>query len=104
MTEGYINKGKLIEDIRRAASRSIVGEIDEPYLDWRTVVSFIFDAPVEEVEPVRHGKWIWINQATGYLEPPYGDTCKCSECGFIIDVSEAHFKHCPECCAKMIKE
>ena len=55
-------------------------------------------------EPKKIGKWIWINQATGYMEPPYGDTCKCSECGFIIDVSEAHFKHCPECCAKMTED
>jgi hypothetical protein len=50
MIEEYINKGKLIEEIRKAASRSMVGEIDEPYLDWKTVVSFIFDAPVVEAD------------------------------------------------------
>ena len=50
MVEEYINKGKLIEEIRKAASRSMVGEIDEPYLDWKTVVSFIFDAPVVEAD------------------------------------------------------
>lgn len=50
MDNEYINKGKLIEEIRKAASRSMVGEIDEPYLDWKTVVSFIFDAPVVEAD------------------------------------------------------
>ena len=68
------------------------------------VLQWFIQAPSADVEPVRYGKWIWINQATGYMEPPYGDTCKCSECGFIIDVSETHFKHCPECCAKMTRE
>ena len=47
------------------------------------------------------GKWIWINQATGYLEPPYGDTCKCSLCEFVIDVSESNYKYCPNCGAHM---
>ena len=48
-----------------------------------------------------YGKWEFINQTTGYLEPPYGDTCKCSECGFIIDVSETYYKHCPKCGTRM---
>lgn len=49
-----------------------------------------------------HGKWLWINQAKGYLEPPYGDTCKCSACGYVIDVSETNFKYCPECGTRML--
>lgn len=47
------------------------------------------------------GKWIWINQATGYLEPPYGDTCKCSLCEFVIDISESNYIFCPNCGARM---
>lgn len=47
------------------------------------------------------GKWIWINQATGYLEPPYGDTCKCSLCEFVIDISESNYNFCPNCGARM---
>ena len=47
------------------------------------------------------GEWIWINQATSYLEPPYGDTCKCSFCEFEIDVSESNYKYCPNCGARM---
>jgi polyhydroxyalkanoate synthesis regulator phasin len=50
MTEEYINKKKLLEDIRRAACRSGLGETTEPYLDWKDVVSFIVDAPVVEAD------------------------------------------------------
>lgn len=49
----------------------------------------------------KEGEWIWINQAKGYLEPPYGDTCKCSLCEFVIDVSESNYNFCPNCGAKM---
>ena len=52
----------------------------------------------------KEGKWVWINQAKDYLEPPYGDTCKCSVCEYEIDVSEAHYKYCPNCGAKMNTE
>jgi DNA-directed RNA polymerase subunit RPC12/RpoP/polyhydroxyalkanoate synthesis regulator phasin len=50
MTEEYINKKKLLEDIRRAASRSSLGETSEPYLDWKDVVAFILEAPVIEAD------------------------------------------------------
>ena len=88
MTEGYINKGKLIEDIRMAASRSMVGEIDEPYLDWKTVVSLIFDAPVEAVQPVIEGTW--SNYSSTMME--------CSECK--KHVPYHRYTYCPHCGSK----
>jgi hypothetical protein len=88
MTEAYINKSKLIEDIRRAASRSMVGEIDEPYLDWKTVVSFIFDAPVEPVQPVIQGTW--SNYSSTMME--------CSNCK--KHVPYHRYEYCPHCGAK----
>ncbi len=57
--------------------------------------------PTADAVEVRHGEWIFINQAKGYLEPPYGDTLKCSLCEFVIDVSEGNYKYCPHCGAKM---
>lgn len=57
--------------------------------------------PTADVEEVKHGYWRFVNQATNYLEAPCGDTCHCSICGFSIDVSETHFKRCPNCGAKM---
>lgn len=50
MTEEYINKKKLLKDIRRVASRSSLGETSEPYLDWKDVVAFILEAPVIEAD------------------------------------------------------
>ena len=101
MDNEYINKGKLIEEIRKAASRSMVGEIDEPYLDWKTVVSFIFDAPAETVAPTRYGKWIPAS-----TKPNVHAGMKCSECKARISYSE-HFNgqhlYCHKCGAKMIK-
>lgn len=47
----HIDADKVIEEISRLANRSMVGEIDEPYLDWKTVVSVIFDAPTADVVP-----------------------------------------------------
>ena len=47
----YIDADALIEEIARLANRSMVGEIDEPYLDWKTVVSKIYDAPTADVVP-----------------------------------------------------
>ena len=93
MTEGYINKGKLIEEVRRAASRSMVGEIDEPYLDWKTVVSFIFDAPVADVEFVVQGTW--SNYSSTMME--------CSNCK--KHVPYHRYQYCPHCGSKnKIKE
>ena len=102
MTEEYINRSKLIEEIRKAASRSMVGEIDEPYLDWKTVVSFIFDAPAEAVAPARYGRWIPAS-----TKPGVHAGMKCSECKARITYSE-HFNgqhlYCHKCGAKMAKE
>lgn len=92
MDNEYINKGKLIEEIRKAASRSMIGEIDEPYLDWKTVVSFIFDAPAEAVQPVIEGTW-----------SSYSSTMmECSECKKHVPYHRYEF--CPHCGAKMKKE
>ena len=38
----YIDADKVIEKISQLANKSMVGEIDEPYLDWKTVVSVVF--------------------------------------------------------------
>lgn len=50
MVEEYISKKNLLAEIRRAASRSSLGETAEPYLDWKDVVSFIAEAPVVEAD------------------------------------------------------
>lgn len=115
---GHINKIKAIDP-----QIIVDGNIDKPYYSIRYydtsdniwhigfssyelkfVVDWLkteFDIVESEIEPVRHGKWEFINQATNYLESPTGDMCKCSECNFKIDVSETLFKYCPNCGAEM---
>lgn len=57
--------------------------------------------PTADVEEVKHGEWIFVNHSANYLEAPCGDTCRCSICGYEIDVAETYFKRCPMCEAKM---
>ena len=54
-----------------------------------------------DVMEVKHGEWEPIVKQDSYLEPPYGDTCKCSVCGYVIDVSETVYNYCPNCGADM---
>lgn len=66
-------------------------------------LKFIEDAPAADVEPVRHGRWIFRPKKLG-LRPGY----RCSECPngplwLAPDVPQA-FKYCPHCGAKMDEE
>lgn len=47
--------------------------------------------PAIEAEPVRHGRWMFIEQKSGYL-------WKCSNCKGNFD---QRFSYCPHCGAKM---
>ena len=58
----------------------------------------------EGYRKIKQAKWIWINQAEDYFEPPYGDTCKCSACEYEIDVSETCYRYCPMCGAKITED
>lgn len=84
----YIDKDKVIEEISRLANRSMVGEIDEPYLDWKTVASVIFNAPTADVVEIVRCKD--CKHATFY-------SCKndaCSKgifCDFIITTGDENF-------------
>ena len=60
--------------------------------------------PTADVAEVKHGKWIFINQAKSYFDAPYGDISECSLCGHKVDVSETNYNYCPNCGAKMDKE
>jgi len=102
--EEYVKKHDVQACLEQLAAEHLIGNDFDTFISLPEAQDKIEELTAVEVEPVRHGKWIWINQATGYLEPPYGDTCKCSECEFIIDVSETHFKYCPNCGTKMLKE
>ena len=86
----YIDKDKVIEEIARLANRSMVGEIDEPYLDWKTVVSAIFDAPTADVQEVRYCKFELVQDGKGV----------CSNC-HRLDSIDKLAKYCRYCGASI---
>ena len=94
-----MSKEKQIEEMAKDVSRSIVWNRNE----YATIdcLETAYNLSLKGYRKQSEGEWIWINQATGYLEPPYGDTCKCSLCDFVIDVSESNYNFCPNCGAKM---
>jgi hypothetical protein len=61
----------------------------------------IADVPTADVAEVRHGEWIPIIIQDNYLDPPYCDTLKCSECEQEVDVSFGNAKYCFNCGARM---
>lgn len=65
------------------------------------MVRCIKEQPTADVEEVKHGEWKPIVKQDDYLDPPYCDTIKCSECGEEADVSFHDAKYCYMCGAKM---
>ena len=68
--------------------------INTAIIGWlRRIIS---EVPTIEVEPVRHGRWIWKGDDKGWF---------CSECGggCLLDTESDWFKSngCPHCRAKM---
>ena len=51
MQKDYIDRNGLLRTIYAAARRSSLGETGPAYLDWKTVVLYIQDAPSEDVVP-----------------------------------------------------
>lgn len=47
--------------------------------------------PILDVEPVKHGKWIYVN----------GEFSQCSLCKYPVHTSWGETNYCPNCGAKM---
>lgn len=103
--EEYISREKVLADIRKAASRSSLGETTEPYLNWKEVVGYILEAPVAEVIEVKQGHWTF---------PEYGGIryYQCSCCDKELEIPLTYTKndvikyrrYCTYCGAKMSGE
>ena len=93
----YIDADKFIEWIDAGHLRSA----NEICLSENNVLEMIKAQPPADVEEVKHGEWLPIVIQDNYLEPPYCDTIKCSECGETADVSFHYAKYCYMCGAKM---
>ena len=88
MTDEYIARGTLLA----AYDREHKGEPGRAR-------ELIANAPAEDVQPVRHGRWIEFETDA----PPRRN--ECSECGYITNPWLAHvYSYCPNCGAKMDKE
>lgn len=90
--------GRLIDacEVHAEIQRMICSNRYNKSVDALTdVLKILYDAPTIDAEPVRHGRWIWLE--------PYGALLthrrKCSECGEIKAQEATNF--CPNCGAEM---
>ena len=106
MPKEYIESEALREDVKNHFKKLIdEGYVYDEIFDSNAEISRIIDEqPTADVAEVKHGKWIFINQAKSYFDGPYGDISECSLCGHKVDVSETNYNYCPNCGAKMDKE
>lgn len=97
MTE-YIKREDALRNSRKMICTNFGGE----FWDYAVVLcEDIEKIPAADVIELRHGEWMPVVIQEDYFEPPYIDTCKCSICGYEIDVSETVYNYCPNCGAQM---
>ena len=95
MDKEYIETNEVLRQVRLASNRTSLGEFIEPYLHWTDVVSIMFDAPVENVEPRVEAEWVAKPEM---IRSPFVRNYYCSNCNHEpIEVG----KYCPECGARM---
>lgn len=95
MSKEYIERNEVLRQVRLAANRASLGEFTEPSLHWTDVISIMFDAPVENVEPRVEAEWI---AKPMMVRSPFARNYYCSNCNH--DPVECG-KYCPECGARM---
>ena len=101
MMDEYIKRIDVYKILRRIYCDRCYGMDDCEVCDVQRTLNLVKAQPYCDVAEVRHGEWIPIVIQENYFDPPYCDTCKCSICGYEIDVSETIYNYCPNCGAKM---
>lgn len=80
---------------------------NKSYVDgWNAAVKILKEAPVADVQDIKHGKWIKTQEPLGWCDV---DCAECSVCheSWIIDEDssigdyECMWHYCPNCGAKM---
>lgn len=71
-------------------------EGDAVHYEWVAFIDDINELPTIDAVPVRHGKWRFVNCATGLR-------CQCSECLHWVDAGTDK-NYCPNCGARMDEE
>lgn len=95
LVDANVLKTALYYDV----SKGTYGEFmdgSEVSLTDREILKLIDQQPTIDAVPVRHGKWRFVNCATGLR-------CQCSECLHWVDAGTDK-NYCPNCGARMDKE
>lgn len=105
MTEKeYIERGEIIRRIKLRIddyNRDFNSFAPKMVLAYKELLNMVEYLPTADVQEVRHGKWIYVNEDLDWAD------CKCSECGYtdlFENCTESFYNFCPECGAKMDKE
>ena len=89
----------MIDYIRKDTARRIIDSLR----NHEQMVAMLEAVPSEDVQPVRHGHWV-------YGEDDYGiDGYHCNKCGFFVPWDYTHkfinfiedYHYCPHCNARM---
>ena len=90
----------MAEYIEREALRDALYDADAITMSG---VKILNQFPVEDVAPVRHGRWVLGNVEPGYFTPGGNRPWICSECEKVISwmLGEPLENYCPNCGAKM---
>jgi len=93
--DDYISRLAAIKSLfNEIIKRRIYGDVNDGMLDEFDTESILRKVPSEDVQPVRHGKWVELEPKGRFARTQY----VCSECGAINNKST---NFCPNCGARM---
>lgn len=92
----YISREEALKQLSEAESNGVVplGHYEQRHSDFEEAKRCIEDIPKADVQPVKHGCWIWDSNAPHREHGAY----KCSNCGCHSDFEE---NYCYDCGARM---
>lgn len=97
----FISKKLLVAKFNELASKYIDGDKRQRGLAYATAADMIAFTDAVDVQPIRHGRWIGINEyckKNGYIPSGMGIYYWCSEC----EKEEPKISdYCPNCGARM---
>lgn len=104
----YISKAKFVEVMRKKARNNFdlyYADKSKHYHDkaigYQTAADEAHDFPAEDVQPIRHGKWIAENRDNR----GYADCFTCTNCDDYVYtytlMKDCEFEYCPHCGAIM---
>lgn len=97
MADEYINKTELLFEM----ATSLIPQSMDITMGYAIAKDLIRKAPVADVAPVKHGRWLDTESLDAHYQPIY----KCSECWKeVADYYIDNHKFCLHCGTRMDKE